>query len=80
MTTISVIQAGLKALFNHESQDNWRWCTKCQGLTFAGNPQPGSCPAGGTHDHKGSGNYKLLKDLARPLGDIGISGQDNWRW
>jgi rubrerythrin len=61
-------------------QENWRWCTKCQGLAFAGNPTPGSCPAGGTHDHTGSGNYMLLKDVGA-LPNIGVaSGQENWRW
>jgi len=42
-------------------QDNWRWCHKCQGLAFAGNPSPGACPAGGLHDHAGSGNYSLVQ-------------------
>jgi hypothetical protein len=41
-------------------QDNWRWCTKCQGLAYAGNPTMGACPAGGQHDHAGSGNYTLI--------------------
>jgi len=53
-------------------QDNWRWCNKCQGLFFAGNHTPGSCPAGGMHDQAGSGNYIM----ARAPG----VGQDNWRW
>ena len=55
------------------SQDNWRWCNKCQGLTFAGNPEPGACSAQGTHDHAGSGNYRLFQNTSLP-------GQDNWRW
>src|SRR5207342_2555562 len=55
-------------------QDNWRWCNKCQGLAYAGNPTVGACPAGGTHDHAGSGNYTLLQDTAY------APGQDNWRW
>jgi CubicO group peptidase (beta-lactamase class C family) len=43
-----------------DSQDNWRWCNKCQVLTFAGNPSSlGPCKAGGVHDHTGSGNYVL---------------------
>jgi rubrerythrin len=57
-------------------QDNWRWCNKCQGLAFAGNRSPGSCPAGGAHDHAGSGNYHLLKDTSIPI----PFSQDNWRW
>ena len=43
------------------AQANWRWCNKCQGLTFAGNPSPGPCPAGGQHDHSGSGDYLLAE-------------------
>jgi hypothetical protein len=54
-------------------QQNWRWCHKCQGLFFAGNP--GShCPAGGPHENVGSGNYKLI------FGAWGSPAQDNWRW
>ena len=43
------------------AQANWRWCRKCQGLTFGGNPAPGPCPAGGQHDHSGSGDYLLAE-------------------
>ncbi len=58
------------------TQDNWRWCNKCQGLFFAGN-NLGSCPAGGTHSHpnnSGSWNYQLIHNHAI------AHGQDNWRW
>jgi hypothetical protein len=55
-------------------QDNWRWCRKCQGLAFAGSPSPGACPAGGLHDHQGSGDYTLVKNVP------GAPGQHNWRW
>lgn len=56
-------------------QTNWRWCHKCQGLYFAGNP--GSrCPAGGAHDHSGSGNYGLNQNLNVLPAYI----QTNWRW
>ncbi len=41
------------------SQDNWRWCKKCQVLAFAGNPSSGVCGAGGMHDHTGSDDYLL---------------------
>jgi len=40
-------------------QNNWRWCSKCQGHFFAGNPTSGACPAGGGHTFAGSGNYTL---------------------
>src|SRR5207245_2252570 len=54
-------------------QSNWRWCHKCQGLYFAGNP--GShCPAGGAHDHAGSGEDRLVNNTAH------AAGQPNWRW
>jgi hypothetical protein len=75
-TAISVTVAIAEAaagLF-HDSQDNWRWCNKCQGLTFAGNPTPGVCPAKGNHDHSGSGNYRLFQNTTS------VPGQDNWHW
>ena len=55
-------------------QDSWRWCNKCQGLAYAGNPALGPCPAGGNHDHGGSGNYSLS------INDASFPGQDKWRW
>ncbi len=59
--------------FKATQQTNWRWCHKCQGLFFAGNP--GShCPAGGAHDSAGSGNYSLVDNTP------GAHGQNNWRW
>jgi len=54
------------------SQWNWKWCNKCQGLSYAGNATTGPCPAGGVHDHAGSSDYGLL------FGDAPI-GQGNWR-
>lgn len=54
------------------TQDNWRWCNKCQGLFFAGNPTTGACPAEGGHDYSSSGNYVLWVAPG--------AGQDNWRW
>src|SRR5712692_4853531 len=54
-------------------QSNWRWCHKCEGLYFAGNP--GShCPAGDAHDQAGSGNYTVTQNI--PAGPE----QSNWRW
>lgn len=52
-------------------QNNWRWCDKCQGLTYAGSA---ACPAGGVHDHSRSANYRLA------INDPGFSGQHGWRW
>ena len=55
-------------------QDNWQWCRRCGGLAFFGNGALGACPAGGEHDHTGSGNYGL------PQVTDGAAGQNNWRW
>ena len=41
-------------------QPNWRWCHRCQVLWFAGHDTAGSCPAGGGHAKRGSGNYVLF--------------------
>ena len=56
-------------------QNNWKWCTKCQALAFAGNANLGDCPAGGLHDHTGSRNYCVAMGGAVPQGS-----QSNWRW
>ncbi len=54
-----LVQKGSGALPD-DSQDNWRWCKKCQVLAYAGNPSAvGACSAGGVHDHTGSGDYVL---------------------
>jgi hypothetical protein len=59
------------------NQSNWRWCDKCQGLWFAGNPSKGSCPADhGDHSHSGSSNYTLTANA--PAITPGV--QTNWRW
>ena len=54
------------------AQNNWRWCHKCTGLFYAGNPTTGACSAGGGHDYTGSGNY----DLNDGIGTL----QNNLRW
>ena len=40
-------------------QGDWRWCHRCQGLFFSGNPTSGFCPAGGGHDYANSENYRV---------------------
>jgi hypothetical protein len=55
-------------------QDKWRWCHKCQGMYFSANATQGKCPAGGAHDHTGSGNYDIVQNWAK------APGQSNWRW
>jgi len=58
------------------NQTNWRWCNKCQGLWFAGNPSKGACPGGDGHTHSGSGDYYTLVYNTT----FGANQQDNWRW
>ena len=66
------------APINASSQDNWRWCNKCQGLFYGGGVAASKCPTGGTHtppDQSSSVDYIL------PYGaPINASSQDNWRW
>jgi hypothetical protein len=57
-----------------QAQTNWKWCHKCQGLSFAGNASQGPCPAGGNHDHTGSGNYRLEANPSLP------ATQSGWEW
>ena|SRR5215204_6069172 len=54
-------------------QDNWRYCNKCQGLFFGPNSQ-GVCPAGGAHSNVPSGNYVLINNTPKAV------GQPNWLW
>lgn len=50
--------------FFAQSQANWRWCQKCQGLFFAGNPTHGVCPADNRpHDAAIGGEYRLARDM-----------------
>src|SRR4029077_16999304 len=60
------------------SQSNWRWCNKCQALSFGGSPSPGKCSAGGMHDHAGSGDYVLA--IRATAAALPQDSQDNWRW
>jgi hypothetical protein len=55
-------------------QNEWRWCSKCEGFFFSGNPTQGVCPSGGAHDATQSGHYVAL------FGDVVPGAQDAWRW
>jgi hypothetical protein len=69
-------------------QDRWGWCNKCQELTFTGNDVPGgnphpplgSCPAGGTHDHTGGGDYWLTSATEANLPFLVTMGNGNLDW
>jgi hypothetical protein len=54
------------------TQDDWRWCSRCEGLFFGGLAAQSLCPAGGAHDASGSANYTLTLSP--------FPGQRNWRW
>lgn len=51
---------------------NWRWCPKCEGLFWDGDPNKGKCPAGGNHAAGGVRNYIL------PINSG--NGQGDWKW
>lgn len=63
-------------------QENWRWCSKCHGLFFAGGTVSqapvGNCPAGGAHDSSQSGCYVLA--LSPTLSMLPIKTQGKWNW
>src|SRR5512146_924143 len=54
-------------------QSGWRWCQKCQGFFFSGNPDQGACAAGGRHDASGSTGYLMAS------GGDGQGMQTGWR-
>ena len=61
-------------------QGDWRFCHKCQGLFFAGNPSQGVCPAVSIiynhrpHDASQSGHYAIWSDEGYN------NGQKGWRF
>ena len=81
-TTIAIFPGGLfGALFVNSDilgpglQNYWKWCKKCQAIAFDFGSNKGSCPAGGAHDHDGSGTYYM------PLGNSPpADAQKGWRW
>lgn len=46
----------------HITQDQWRWCNKCQALFYGPHQALSGCPKGGTHEGGQSGNY-VLNDI-----------------
>jgi len=74
ITSIDSAQSNQAPASPVTTQDNWRWCNKCTGLFFAGNATLGVCPAGGTHNLTGSGDYHLIDNTPSD------PGQHDWRW
>lgn len=61
----------------YPGQENWRWCSKCQGMHFITdwqNPIMGICPSNGVHSIEGSGGYTLVQNIPN------AAGQHGWRW
>jgi hypothetical protein len=61
-------------------QDNWRWCSKCEGLFYAGNPDQGTCPKDPPNPHIAltSGfSYRLVHDVVH---DGGSFPDQTWYW
>lgn len=61
-------------------QQNWKWCNKCYGLSFAGNQSLGRCAKGEMHDHKGSGDYRIMNNVDNPHGFPPAGFQNKWSW
>ena len=56
-------------------QNKWRWCHKCQGMFFSGNPTQGVCPKDKQpHDASQSGEYVAI------MGESTQGQQGGWRW
>jgi hypothetical protein len=56
-------------------QEGWRYCSKCYCLSYSdGSRPPGTCAAGGIHDHSSSGNYVLPTDQETSV------SQEGWFW
>ena len=67
----AVIESLHRRLVASFGQQGWRWCARCQGLSFG----PGvRCPAGGPHNGLTSANYVLVANAATPF------GESHWRW
>jgi hypothetical protein len=63
------------------TQSGWRWCQKCQGTFFAGNPSQGVCPADhGSHDASRSAAYALPEGDGDPAFARADLIQTGWRW
>jgi len=70
------MQASIRSDTNHFTQENWRWCSRCYGLSYGTNVTRSVCPApgGGPHLITNSGNYVLFPIKSR------YAGQNGWGW
>lgn len=59
-----------------EGQNQWRFCLRCSGLFFDGDPAwKGACPQGGGHNTFGVG-----LDFSVPFEPTSVQGQPQWRF
>jgi hypothetical protein len=61
-------------LVSGPAQLGWNWCGKCQGFFYGPQQANSVCPAGATHDGRGSGNYAV------PHAAIPSGYQSRWSW
>lgn len=57
-------------------QYNWRWCSACQGLWYAGGEDRGWCPKAAGHIVGASGNYGVLSGPDQQI----AQHQSAWAW
>ena len=63
----------------YQLQQEWAWCSKCQGLFYPFNVTRGACPAGGVHGDQASYDYGMIWNV------MGVTNnpknpQPNWDW
>lgn len=58
-----------------DTQPDWNWCSKCQGMFYEPQKSNSVCPAGGHHGGSASENYVLFYG-----GDWGDHFQENWAY
>jgi hypothetical protein len=61
-SSMGAMLTGIVADFSLGQRD-WRWCKKCEGMFFGGNPSQGTCPAGGAHDKSASGDHDMITPI-----------------
>jgi hypothetical protein len=75
----------IRIKMQRDFQTDWKWCLRCQGLFFSGNPSQGVCPADGrSHDSSQSGKYLVHFGETKQGSADGrratCGQQGDWRW
>ena len=58
-----------------QTQGDWRWCNKCEGMFYGPSVDASRCPDGGTHTAGGTYSYWLPYNVPGRA-----SAQGDWRW